>query len=132
MIATSSTPPLVGPARTCVGCRQVAPQASLLRVALVDERPAADPRRRLPGRGAYVHTTPACLTAAGKGGLARAFKRPVSRADLDAIARGASAALAAGNRAGFAVETAAPSASAASPSSPKLSDPTDSSHRHGA
>jgi predicted RNA-binding protein YlxR (DUF448 family) len=86
MIATSSiTPPSV-PMRTCVGCRQVVPQAQLLRLAVVDERLVADRGRRASGRGVYVHAQPDCLRAAGKGGLARSLKRGVSRTELDAIA----------------------------------------------
>ncbi|MBP8807808.1 MAG: YlxR family protein [Kofleriaceae bacterium] len=162
MNATSHQPtdgpnqPKDGPARTCVGCRTVAPQADLLRIAVAGDRLVADPRRRLAGRGAYVHRAAACLAAAGKGGLARAFKRSVSRADLDAIAAGASGAAPAGNRARFAVETAATlaspptattapaTASAVPPASdadtiPGTAHPgttpldsTDLSHRHGA
>ena len=86
MIATSSITPPAAPMRTCVGCRQVAPQDQLLRLAVVDERVVPDPRRRAPGRGVYVHAQPDCLRAAGKGGLARSLKRGVSRAELDAIA----------------------------------------------
>jgi predicted RNA-binding protein YlxR (DUF448 family) len=149
--------PKDGPARTCVGCRTVAPQADLLRIAVAGDRLVADPRRRVAGRGAYVHRAAACLAAAGKGGLARAFKRSVSRADLDAIAAGASGAAPAGNRARFAVETAAtpgepPDSHDRPPLQPRLCrlrptrtrsqalptqalpplDSTDLSHRHGA
>jgi predicted RNA-binding protein YlxR (DUF448 family) len=64
-----------GPTRTCVGCKERAPQASLLRVALVNGRPVADPRRRLPGRGGYVHRFEACVRlASAQGGFARAFR----------------------------------------------------------
>ncbi|MBK7198730.1 MAG: YlxR family protein [Myxococcales bacterium] len=86
MIATSSITPPAAPMRTCVGCRQVAPQDQLLRLAVIDERVVPDPGRRAPGRGVYVHAQPDCLRAAGKGGLARSLKRGVSRAELDAIA----------------------------------------------
>lgn len=74
------------PMRTCVGCRTTAPQAELLRIAVVGDAPVADPRRRAGGRGVYVHQRGACLAAAGRGGLARALRRSVSRAQLDAIA----------------------------------------------
>lgn len=74
------------PTRTCVGCRTTAPQAELLRIALVGGAPVADPARRAPGRGVYVHTAADCLRAAGRGGLARALRRSVSRAELDVIA----------------------------------------------
>ncbi|HVV85610.1 MAG TPA: YlxR family protein [Kofleriaceae bacterium] len=70
-----------------MGCRAAVPQAELVRVAVTAGRVVADPRRRVPGRGAYVHARPACLTAAGKGGLARSLKRAVSRAEVDGLVR---------------------------------------------
>ena len=76
-----------GPTRTCVGCKERAPQRELLRVALVDGKPVADSRRRLPGRGGYVHRVQACVRlgyvhrvqacvrlAETQGGFARAFR----------------------------------------------------------
>lgn len=74
------------PIRTCVACRAAVPQAELVRVAVVDGRAVADPRRRQPGRGAYLHARPACLAQAGKG-LARTLRRSVSRAELDGLTR---------------------------------------------
>lgn len=73
-----------GPTRTCVGCKERAAQRELLRVALVDGKPVADPRRRLPGRGGYVHRDPACVKLAStQGGFARAFRaRLVPPAEL--------------------------------------------------
>ncbi len=64
------------PVRTCVGCRQRAAKADLLRVVL-DERGAGrevvpDPGGRLPGRGAHLHPTVDCLHQALK---RRAFTR---------------------------------------------------------
>ncbi|MFT4189252.1 MAG: YlxR family protein [Aeromicrobium sp.] len=54
--------------RTCVGCRARAPQATLVRVVAVPADPLTvitpDPRRSMPGRGAYVHPDPACLDLA--------------------------------------------------------------------
>jgi predicted RNA-binding protein YlxR (DUF448 family) len=69
--------PKDGPARTCVGCRTVAPQADLLRIAVAGT-----------GWWRYVHRAAACLAAAGKGGLARAFKRDGSRRDRRRSVRG--------------------------------------------
>ena len=78
------------PERTCVGCRGKAEQADLVRIVVVDGRFAVDARRRLGGRGAYLHPTPECATGALK---RRAFGRALRRGDLDA---GAVSALAAG------------------------------------
>ncbi|HWG24479.1 YlxR family protein [Actinospica sp.] len=63
--------------RMCVGCRERGAQDLLLRVVAVTEGTDApsvrpDPRRRLPGRGAYVHPRPECLALAER---RRAFPR---------------------------------------------------------
>lgn len=63
------------PLRTCIGCRQIAPRSELLRLvrdAEDSQRVVVDPRRRLPGRGAWLHPDRACLTQAVK---RRAFQR---------------------------------------------------------
>jgi predicted RNA-binding protein YlxR (DUF448 family) len=66
----------VGPIRTCVGCRNRRPQGELLRVARRgDGSVYADPRRRGPGRGAYVCPDVGCVARAiDSGGLRRALK----------------------------------------------------------
>ncbi|WP_325051364.1 MULTISPECIES: YlxR family protein [Pseudonocardia] len=53
-----------GPVRTCVGCRTRVAACGLLRVAVVDGVLTPDPRRRLPGRGAWLHLDPECLDRA--------------------------------------------------------------------
>ncbi len=60
------------PVRTCVGCRQRADAAELLRVVAGAGAVLPDPSRRLPGRGAHVHPVAACLDLAEK---RRAFPR---------------------------------------------------------
>ena len=57
------------PTRTCVGCRRTDSWSALLRVvAETDEtgaiRLTPDPRRHLPGRGAWLHPTGGCLEQA--------------------------------------------------------------------
>ena len=54
------------PVRTCVGCREVGEQSALIRFARDGGAIVADPGRRLPGRGAYLHRTLACAEAARK------------------------------------------------------------------
>ncbi|MFC4081949.1 YlxR family protein [Amycolatopsis samaneae] len=55
-----------------MGCRQRALIGELFRVVVVDGRLAVDERRRLPGRGAWLHPGPECLTKAER---RRAFPR---------------------------------------------------------
>ncbi|MFD0520489.1 YlxR family protein [Paractinoplanes durhamensis] len=67
---------VVGPTRTCVGCRERVPATKLVRFVLagdgVDLRFQPDPSRRLPGRGAHLHPDPACFALAER---RRAFGR---------------------------------------------------------
>ncbi|GAA4816109.1 hypothetical protein GCM10023353_22700 [Tomitella cavernea] len=76
------------PVRTCVGCRGRESRSDLLRVVFRPGREAKagvsaphdaaaasvvpDPRRRLPGRGAWIHPTWECMRAAER---RRAFAR---------------------------------------------------------
>ncbi|MGN6104175.1 MAG: YlxR family protein [Kofleriaceae bacterium] len=70
------------PHRTCTGCRTVSPQHDLVRVAADGPRLVVDPRRYLPGRGAYVHARTTCVTIPG---LARSLRRSVSPQDVQRI-----------------------------------------------
>nr|WP_142048824.1 YlxR family protein [Pseudonocardia kunmingensis] len=54
----------MAPVRTCVGCRNRAVADGLLRVVAVDGVLTPDLRRRLPGRGAWLHLAPECLDRA--------------------------------------------------------------------
>ena len=65
--------------RTCVGCRTVEQQATLVRVAFVDGVLAVAAHG---GRGAYLHPSRGCAERAGRGGLARALRRAVGGDDL--------------------------------------------------
>ncbi|MEU0543173.1 YlxR family protein [Nocardia sp. NPDC005978] len=60
------------PVRTCVGCRKRELAADLLRVVATETTVVPDPRRRLPGRGAWLHPLSACLNNAVR---RRAFGR---------------------------------------------------------
>ena len=72
------------PVRTCVGCRTRAAASGLLRVVAVDGILVPDPRRRYPGRGAWVHPDTGCLRLAER---RRGFLRALRSAGaLDAAA----------------------------------------------
>ena len=68
------------PVRTCIGCRQRATAAELLRVVATPSatgpgepvRAVPDPRHRAPGRGAWLHRDPGCVELAER---RRAFAR---------------------------------------------------------
>ena len=66
------------PFRMCVGCRQVRPKDVLVRLVRdADGAVTVDPRRRAPGRGAYVCADMVCVERALKGSrLAHAFRKP--------------------------------------------------------
>jgi len=55
------------PMRQCLGCREMKPKASLVRVVRSPEgEVSVDLRGKLPGRGAYVCRDAACLKKAIK------------------------------------------------------------------
>jgi predicted RNA-binding protein YlxR (DUF448 family) len=75
------------PVRTCIGCRQRAAAAELLRVVVATDATGAvpegaalvvpDPRHRAPGRGAWLHRDPDCVDLAQRRrAFARAFRTP--------------------------------------------------------
>jgi predicted RNA-binding protein YlxR (DUF448 family) len=77
------------PQRTCVGCRQVRPKGSLLRLARgPDGVVTVDRTGRAAGRGAYVCRQPRCVKEMLKPGrLGRAFRtEAVPSPDLVALA----------------------------------------------
>ena len=63
--------------RTCVGCKERAVKSSLLRLVTAGDVIQPDPRARLPGRGAYLHPSLACLDLARR---RRAFPRALRAA----------------------------------------------------
>lgn len=50
--------------RTCVGCRTRASRSALARVVAVESHVVYDERASMPGRGAWVHPTRECVSAA--------------------------------------------------------------------
>jgi predicted RNA-binding protein YlxR (DUF448 family) len=71
------------PVRTCVGCRQRRPKATLLRMVRQPAgRVVADPAGTTPGRGAYVCGDSACVERGlARGRLSHAFRRACEAGD---------------------------------------------------
>ncbi|WP_426998809.1 YlxR family protein [Pseudarthrobacter sp. N5] len=68
------------PQRTCIGCRKKGPRSELLRLVAEGSGSSAvlvDERRRMAGRGAWLHPRESCLTLAVK---RRAFGRALTGA----------------------------------------------------
>ena len=73
------------PVRTCVGCRDRASRAALIRVVVQNDELVFDERGALPGRGAWLHPSPECLdTALRRKAFARALRVPTSTGFPDA------------------------------------------------
>lgn len=73
------------PVRTCIGCRKSTDAATLLRCVARNGQVVADPFARLPGRGAWLHPTPACFALSVKRrSFGRAFRvaEPLELRDL--------------------------------------------------
>ncbi|WP_346269638.1 YlxR family protein [Pseudonocardia sp.] len=70
-----------------MGCRSRELATGLLRVVAVDGTLVPDPRRRLPGRGAWLHPVPECLDRAERrSAFPRALRVP-GRLDTAPIRR---------------------------------------------
>ncbi|GAA2037125.1 hypothetical protein GCM10009720_17150 [Yaniella flava] len=75
------------PVRLCIGCRTREQTKNLVRVAFEKTRDSRslviDTRRVLPGRGAWLHHDPECLsTALRRRAFARAFRHHVDTEEL--------------------------------------------------
>lgn len=63
---------VAGPVRTCIGCRERAGKANLLKIVLSEDGIVLDHRQRMPGRGAWIHPSGVC---AGLATRRRAWSR---------------------------------------------------------
>ena len=76
------------PIRTCVGCSARAPQGALVRLVSTAAGLALDERRRLPGRGAYLHRDTSCWTAfVRRRGPVRSLRATPSVAERERLVR---------------------------------------------
>jgi predicted RNA-binding protein YlxR (DUF448 family) len=74
------------PQRTCVGCREVLPKRTMIRIVRTAEGVQIDPSGKLAGRGAYLHDRRECWEQGLKGALSHALKVGLSqeeRANLE-------------------------------------------------
>jgi predicted RNA-binding protein YlxR (DUF448 family) len=71
------------PQRTCVGCREVLPKRSLIRIVRSSDGVQVDPTGKLTGRGAYLHDRRSCWERAMKGPLAHALKMELTDKDRE-------------------------------------------------
>jgi predicted RNA-binding protein YlxR (DUF448 family) len=62
------------PHRTCVGCREILPKRSMVRIVRSPQGVVIDPTGKLAGRGAYLHEMRTCWESGLKGALANALK----------------------------------------------------------
>ena len=66
------------PQRTCVGCREVLPKRSLVRIVRSPQGVQVDLTGKMAGRGAYLHNQLSCWEKGLRGPLARALKTELS------------------------------------------------------
>lgn len=69
-----------------MGCREVLPKRTMIRIARTADGVQIDPTGKLPGRGAYLHDRRECWERGLKGALGHALKTsltPDDRARLE-------------------------------------------------
>lgn len=74
------------PQRTCVGCREVLPKRSLIRIVRSPDGVKVDRTGKAPGRGAYLHDKRSCWQQALRGALARALRTELTDEVHEALA----------------------------------------------
>ena len=70
------------PQRTCVGCREVLPKRSLIRIVRCQDTVQVDSTGKIAGRGAYLHDRRSCWERGLKGALATALKTELTEKDM--------------------------------------------------
>ena len=73
------------PQRTCVGCREILPKRTMIRIVRTAEGVQVDPTGKLAGRGAYLHDRRACWEQGLKGALAHALKVTISSVEREQL-----------------------------------------------
>jgi len=75
------------PQRTCVGCREINPKRSLIRIVRGSAGVVVDPSGKLSGRGAYLHNSKSCWEKGLKGPLENALKTKIAAHDQENLIR---------------------------------------------
>lgn len=73
------------PQRTCVGCHQVLPKRTLIRVVRTEDGVKVDLTGKANGRGAYLHNLKPCWERGIKGSLAHALKVELNDEDREIL-----------------------------------------------
>jgi uncharacterized protein len=73
------------PRRTCVGCREVLPKRTLIRIVKGPEGVVVDSTGKTHGRGAYLHDRRSCWTHGIKGALDHALKTELTKQEKEAL-----------------------------------------------
>jgi uncharacterized protein len=73
------------PHRTCVGCREVLPKRSLIRLVRTEDGIQIDPTGKLSGRGAYLHDLKSCWQRGLRGAVAHALRTELTPADRERL-----------------------------------------------
>ena len=71
------------PQRTCVGCRDVLPKRSLIRIVKGPDGVKVDHTGKAHGRGAYLHDKRTCWMRGIKGGLEHAFRTKLTDQEVN-------------------------------------------------
>jgi hypothetical protein len=73
------------PRRTCVGCREVLPKRTLIRIVKGPEGVAVDPTGKAHGRGAYLHDQRSCWQRGISGALDHALRTELTEEEKQSL-----------------------------------------------
>jgi hypothetical protein len=73
------------PQRTCVGCREVLPKKTLIRIVKGPEGVDVDLTGKAHGRGAYLHEDRACWERGLKGALDHALRTKLTEQEQEKL-----------------------------------------------
>jgi hypothetical protein len=68
-----------------VGCREINPKRTLIRIVRLGDGVAIDPKGKMSGRGAYLHNQRSCWESGLKGSLEQALKTKISDNDRETL-----------------------------------------------